>query len=467
MIDSYQALILAAGKSSRFNTNKTKLSYTICGLEMIIYPLKALKQIGLKTTLVVGYQKEVLTQIIDNHQLAIDYIEQKEQLGTGHAVKEAIPSLNSENIVILNGDMPLVSEKIISGLIEEHENSNSTISFAVAHSTDSTGYGRVVRTPMGIKIVEHIDFDENPEDYPYVNAGIYIVKRDFLIKTIENLEQKENTKEFYITSLIEMADSQKESILSLEVPFNYVRGINTLEELYLTEELMTSEIIRNWMLTGIRFTNPQNVYIDYNVEIGSNSTISSGVQLRNNTQIGSGCYIDTCSVLDNTKIEDNTKILPFSVISNSIISQNCEIGPFANIKGNSTIAENAIIGNFVEINRSSINKNSKIKHLSYIGDSKIGSKVNVGAGTITCNYDGAKKHTTNIKDNCFIGSNSSLIAPITIGQNSVIAAGSVITDNVPEDSLAIARSRQTTKEDYILQKEYIASQKTNNLADNL
>jgi bifunctional UDP-N-acetylglucosamine pyrophosphorylase / glucosamine-1-phosphate N-acetyltransferase len=450
-----QGIILAAGKSSRFNTSMTKLSFSLCGQELLVYPVKLLAALKIPTLLVLGYQKEVLLTNLHKHDLAPSYIEQEEQRGTGHAVRLTQPFWQADHTLIMNGDMPLVTDDIISTLITTHMESNSTLSLVIAHNNDLTlaGYGRIVREQGRISIVEAHDFVGDSTTHCFINAGIYLIKRSFLEKTIEHLEPNQKSGELYITDLVKKANEMGEPIQTVTAPFDAIRGINTLKELWIAEHIIRSEIINLWMNQGVRFIAPQTVHIDKNVTIGPDTIIAPGVQLCGGTTIGKKCLIDAFSVITNSQISNNVSIHPHSVITDAILYDHVQVGPLAHIRNQSIIFSNAHIGNFVEVSKSSVGPATKAKHLAYLGNAQIGSAVNIGAGTITCNYNGTIKQTTIIEDNAFIGANSSLIAPVTIGQSALVGAGSVITHNVPSHALAIARAQQITKEHYTLPPE--------------
>lgn len=449
---SMQALVLAAGKSSRFNTENIKLSYDICGREIIAYPIAVLKDLGLPITVIVGYQKDKIINIcLKNNFKNLEFIEQKEQLGTGHALQVALPILFSEHILVINGDMPLINQNIINDLIQKHIQSNATVSFITSHNSDPSieGYARVVKQDNKITIIESIDFKGDPATHCCINAGVYTFKRSFLNEALLKLQKQRNTGEIYITDLIKFASQNNEIVETIEVPFDKIRGVNTLKELWIAEQIKRTEIIDYWMANGVRFTSPQTTHVDYNVTIENNTIIGAGVHLRNNTSIGSYCSIDAFSIIDNALIKDHVTIYPYTLISDSIIQTSAKVGPFAHIKNQSIIFEQSVIGNFVEITQSSIGSSSKAKHLTYLGNAIIGSNVNIGAGTITCNYDSISKNTTIIKNQAFIASNNSIVAPVTIGENSYTAAGSIITEDVPPNSLAIARPKQINKKEYV------------------
>ena len=461
MQTTVQAILLAAGKATRFNTSLTKLSFTICGQEMIAYPLHLLSQLNIRTTLVVGYQKEVVLDIVQKHGFSVDYVEQTAQKGTGHAVLCTQEFWEAEHILILNGDVPLIKEEYIQSLIDRHTSTQAAITFITAYNADPsiTGYGRVIQDDSGISIVEQRDFKGDPAIHCRLNAGIYLIKRSFLQKTLSTLTPSAHG-ELYITDLIKKACEQKERVEMIDVAFDYIRGVNTLRELWIAEHIQKSDIILQWMNKGVRFAAPQSVHIDLDVHIGADSYIGYGVQLRNTTRIGHNVHVDAFSIIDNALIHDGALIRSHSVISNSEVHTACQVGPFAHVHRETILHPQSCVGNFVEVSKTSLGQKSKAKHLTYLGNAQIGNQVNIGAGTITCNYNGVSKHTTTIKEGAFIGSNSCLIAPVTVGAQSITAAGSVITQDVPDEALAIARAHQANKEHYapLLKERYLGAQ---------
>ncbi len=445
-----QAIVLAAGKATRFKTNTSKLVEKLCGQEMILFITKALEDLQIHTIIIVGHQKEAVMEVLKKHHSSnIDFVTQEKQEGTGHAVLCSKSTWHKDLILIMNGDMPLVTETIIEQLYNKHKETNATITLAIAHDTDPSGaYGRIVQNGNKLAIIEAKEFTADIEDHPFINAGIYLINRQFLESVIDLLARNKISNEFYITDLIKMASDKGEPISTLTVPFDRIRGINTFREFWAAEQILRSEIINHLMIEGVRFQLPQTNHIDLYVSVGAGTQIDAGVQLLGTTQIGNYCKIQSFSYLYNCQVESNVIIRPHSVLDTSHIKSNASIGPFAHIRNNTLIDEYVTLGNFVEVKQSTIGKRSKAKHLSYIGDTTIGEDVNIGAGTVTCNYDGINKHNTTIKDNAFIGSNNTLIAPVTIEKGAYTAAGSVITENVPAESLAIARTKQINKEGY-------------------
>lgn len=451
-----QAIILAGGKSSRFHTGRSKLLERICGQEMILYSTKLIESLKIPITLLVGYEREAIQEVViaQHPQTPINFILQEEQHGTGHAVYCTQSTWFAEHILIINGDTPLLTEALLQEVMVQHLQHTATITFVTAHNTDPSlsGYGRVVHTGNSIAIVEATEFHANTHESCCINAGIYLIQRSFLQKHLNTLVPHHNN-EIYLTDLIHKASQQQLLVHTVSAPFDTVRGVNTLKELWSVEQIKRSELISHWMSQGVRFHAAQNTHIDVDVEIGAGSVIGNGVHIINKSHIGKNCIIENSSIVSNSIIQDNVTVLSHSLVYDSQIYNHCTVGPFARIEGNSLIEEHTVIGNFVQIKKSRVGHHTKAKHLTFIGNSIIGNHVNIGAGTITCNYDGTAKHTTVIHDNCFIGSNNTLIAPLSIGKNSYTAAGSVITHNVPQDTLAIARERQVNKEGYISRRQ--------------
>lgn len=446
-----QAVILAAGKSSRFKTGKTKLVEKLCGHEMILYPTKLFTSLNIPVSMVVGFQKELIEETVQKHfKDSVLFIQQVEQKGTGDAIKTSQSTWTKDHILVVNGDMPLVTTEIVEELYAKHKEQDAAISFVTAHNCEPTAahYGRVVQDNNEIAIVEAKEFSGDITENCCINAGVYLIKRTFLEQSMEQLTQSSVTNEWYITDLVKIASDQKLTVATTSAPFDKIRGINTFKELWAAEQILKAEIVKYWMDQGVRFSIAHNVQIDRGVTIGAGSSIESGAQLLGSTIVGKNCSIGAFSLIKDTTISDNTTIHAHTIISNTIIGVGVEVGPFAHVWQDSAIQDGAAVGNFVEIKRSTIGKNTKAKHLTYLGDAVIGNSVNIGAGTITCNYDGVGKYRTRIEDNVFIGSNNTLIAPVTIKKKAFTAAGSTITTEVPEGALAIARERQVNKDGY-------------------
>ncbi len=445
-----QAIVLAGGRSTRFNTGRTKLLEKICGRPMLLYITKRLEHMAIPTTLLVGHQRESIQDLINaEHGNSIKFIVQNEQQGTGHALLCTRSAWNSSTILILNGDVPLITSEILEHAYKSHQESKAVITFVAAHHEDpSVGdYGRIVQQGSQVKIVESKDFKGNAQEYCWLNAGIYFIEQTFLREAIERLENNNAAQEFYITDLIGYA-STYHSVNMVKAPFDRVRGINTLKELWMVEQIQRSEIIAHWMEQGIRFDTVQTVRIDWDVIIGAGTSIGTGVDLGAGTKLGNNCIIGCYSVLSGATLGNEVIIKPHTMITDSVIEDRAQVGPFAHVESSSHIGQEAVVGNFVHIKRSHLGSRSKAKHLAFLGDALIGARVNIGGGTITCNYDGKNKNQTNIEDNAFIGSNNTLVAPLIIEKNSYTAAGSTITKSVVAGSLALGRAHQINKLGY-------------------
>lgn len=463
MISEVQGIILAAGKAKRFNTGNTKVLEKICGQEMILYATRLLELLKVQTTVVVGHQKKLVQKAVQKvHGKRVHFVVQEEQQGTGHALLCAEKVFDKKHILIMNADTPLIDEHIILKLYNNHINTGSTISFVSAHYPDPhTHYGRVIEKDGFFEIIEARDFTGDYATHCCINAGIYIAENTFLQNTLHTL--KETNQEIYITDLIKKASEQGNKVSMVKAPFDTIRGVNTYEELWAVEQIQRSQLIKKWMQKGVRFFTPQNIHIDLNVSIGAGTFIGAGTHLLGETKIGKNCVIDAFSYLHNAIVDDNVIIKTYCLVEDAYIKNDAVVGPFAHVGPQAVIGKASVIGNFVEFKNSSIGSYSKAKHLSYIGNAEIKDNVNIGAGTITCNYDGAQKHQTNIESNVFVGSHTSIIAPITIGEGSYTAAGSTLTDDVPSNALAIARARQVNKPEYaeVIRKK----QKKHHVAD--
>jgi bifunctional UDP-N-acetylglucosamine pyrophosphorylase / glucosamine-1-phosphate N-acetyltransferase len=461
-----QAIILAAGKSTRFATGSSKLLAPLCGQPMIVYPARLFHDLGIEITVVTGHEKEDVESALSKHITSnIQFAHQTEQRGTGHALLCTKDTWNKNHILIMNGDMPLVNNDIIIKLYDIHTENNAAVSFITAPNTDPlfASYGRVIHDDTSIRIVEASEFNVPiPQEYP-VNAGIYLINRDFLVNYCTALTQNNASNEFYITDLIGIASDASKTVCTLNVSCDEIRGINTLQELAAAEQIKRTQLMNTLMKQGVRFMMPDMTVIDLNVTIGKGTVIGAGAHLLGNTIIGEHCTVAPYCILENATLENNVVIDAHSVIRDSIVHTQAHVGPYAHLRLETVIHERAQIGNFVEIKKSSLGADTKAKHLTYLGDAIIGTNVNIGAGTITCNHDGKRKHATIIKDNAYIGSNNTLVAPLTIERNVFTAAGSTITQNVPEHALAIGRARQIIKEGYALKlRNSQAAQPTNN-----
>lgn len=444
------SIVLAAGKGTRMKSRLPKVLHLVSGLPMIYYPLKVLEDLKCsKTVCLIGHGKDEVEAEIKNLPLkkVPTIAVQDKQLGTGHAVDVAFNSISTkakDYVLILSGDVPLIQKSTIEKFIKSFKG-DSALSFITIELADPTGYGRVVRdeTDELVSITEQKDLAANQKHIQEINTGIYIAKAEFLKKYLPKIKNKNAQKEYYLTDLVALALNDDLPVSTFEIRNEAeVHGINSREDLNLAQELMTEHIIKQHMQNGVTLKDSFTVYIDSNVKIGSDTIVEPNVYIYGNTTIGKDCIIESGVRINNSKIGNNCHILANSNIESSILKNKVKVGPFARIRPNTTLMEASSIGNFVEVKNSTIGPGSKANHLSYIGDSIVGKNVNIGAGVITCNYDGVNKHTTHIKDGAFIGSDSQLVAPVTIGKNAYVGSGSTITKDVPSGKLALTRAPQ-------------------------
>jgi len=356
--DKIQAIILAAGKSTRFNTGGSKLTERICGKEMIIHTTRILEKLHIPTTLVVGYKKELVQAAIEHHhpETPFTFVEQTEQLGTGHALACSKPLWNREHILVLNGDTPLLTSQLIQNLIDTHVDAQAALSFVVARNVDPSvrGLGHVIQEGNYIKIVEDRHMNHDHLEMADLNAGIYLFQKSFLLDHVENLPRHKVSGEFYLTTLIEIASYGNLRVCTVDAAFDTVRGVNTLKELWVAEHLKRSYLIEHWMNHGVRFSSPQTVHIDEDVSIGHGAYIGSCAQLFGKTHIGDHSSVCAFTVLHNAKIGDNTNVQPHSIVKESTIGNNCKIDSFTYIYNKSVIHDNCTISSFTEVNHETI-----------------------------------------------------------------------------------------------------------------
>jgi len=424
-----------------------KVLHPILGLPMLLYSIElSLKEIEAeKTIVVIGHQADVIQERFKG--LKIDFALQKEQLGTGHAVLQAIPFLQSFNgtVLILCGDVPLVELETLRSFIDTYKENESTLSVLTAIVENPFGYGRILRNPEGWleKIVEEKDASEQERMIREINTGIFCVKAPFLVQGLREIGKENAQGEYYLTDLVGIA-REKGLRCSAHIVTDPVEvmGINTRVDLAIANDVLRQKKLKDLMLSGVTIVDPKTTYVDRTVEVGKDSILYPNGHLQGKTKIGERCIIEPNSKISDSIIGDDVTIRANSVITESKIEEGTSIGPFAHLRPLSEVKTKAKIGNFVEVKKSVIGKGSKASHLSYIGDSLLGEDVNIGAGTITCNYDGFKKHQTIIGNRVFVGSNVELVAPVKVGNDSSIGAGTTVTKDVPEGALAISRVKQ-------------------------
>lgn len=444
----FTSVILAAGMGTRMKSKMPKVLHKVCGKPLSKWVIDASKAAGAdKVCAVVGHKAETVKEVLGD---VCEFALQAEQKGTGHAVMQAIDVIKNSKgeVVILNGDTPLITAETINKAIEYHKNNGNQATVITAILDDATGYGRIVRDNDGsvLKIVEQKDASEEEKKINEVNSGMYVFDAQSLVYALDKITPNNAQGEYYLTDTLEILLSAGKKIGGYEISDNdEIRGINDRVQLNEAEKIMQKRINEYHMRNGVTMRNPESVYIEDGVEIGNDTEICQNVTIKSGTKIGSDCVIGSGSMLDRAVIHDGVDVLS-SVILESEVDEGTHVGPFAYIRPNCHVGKEVKVGDFVELKNSNIDDGTKISHLTYIGDSDVGKRVNFGCGTVTCNYDGKKKYRTTIGDDCFVGCNTNFVSPINVGDGVYIAAGSTITEDIPENSLSIARARQVNKE---------------------
>jgi bifunctional UDP-N-acetylglucosamine pyrophosphorylase / glucosamine-1-phosphate N-acetyltransferase len=437
--------ILAAGKGTRMKSNLPKVLHSLGGKSLIERVIESAKPLLPDRRLViVGYQSQEVKTAIDSIY-GVEFVEQAVQLGTGHAIQQLLPHLEgyTGDLLILNGDVPLLRTETLKNLLQIHQENQNSCTILSAQLPNPQGYGRVFRNSEGIvqKIVEDKDCTPNQRENDRVNAGIYCFHWPDLAEILPHLQANNAQKEYYLTDAV----TQVGKVMAVDVEdYQEILGINDRLQLATANDILQRRIKEKWLLAGVTLIDPTSITIDETVELFADVIIEPQTHLRGKTVIQAGSRIGPGSLIENSQLGENVTVL-YSVVTDSIIQSQTRIGPYAHLRGHTEVGIGCRIGNFVELKNTQLGDRTNVAHLSYLGDTKTGTQVNVGAGTITANYDGVKKHKTIIGDRTKTGSNSVLVAPITVGNDVYIAAGSTVTEDVPDDSLVIARSRQVVK----------------------
>ncbi|MDR1087560.1 MAG: bifunctional UDP-N-acetylglucosamine diphosphorylase/glucosamine-1-phosphate N-acetyltransferase GlmU [Endomicrobium sp.] len=447
---NFSAVILAAGVGTRMKSPLPKVMHKLSGkplIKWVVDTVSSLKPDNIVVVLGYGVQKvEEYLSKIDVKNIRIVY--QKEQHGSAHAVMQAEKVLKnySGSILILSGDVPLIKKSTLSSLIKDNQKANCSVGVLAAEVVNPFGYGRIIKKDNNSleKIVEEKDADIAQKQIRLINSGIYCFDKN-LWKALSKVKPNNAKKEYYITDTVAILKSMgKTAYLTITEDENEVKGINNRIELSQAETFLKDKKVEELLESGISVIDTNNVYISYDAKIGKDSIIYPGVFVGTDVVIGQGCVLKGSSYIVDSKIDSGSTV-SYSYINGAIVGKNVKIGPFSHIRPGSVLKDNVKVGNFSETKKAVIAKDSKVNHLSYIGDAEIGENVNIGAGTITCNYDGVNKHKTIIGSKSFIGSNVNFVAPIKIGENVLVAAGSTVTHDVPSGKLIIARSRQELK----------------------
>ncbi len=481
---SIGAIIMAAGLGKRMRSKLGKVLHPIAGRPMVLYVVDVAQRLADRgVVVVVGHQGEQVKSVVEAHGAAeasrerlaamresvhghsnghhespggpVQFAVQAQQLGTGHAVMQArdvfaqMAGGPAGAYLILNGDTPLLSESTVRALLRMHERERAAVTLLTVHLPDPSGYGRVVRSESRtdamdvLRIVEDKDASAAEASIKEINVGTYVVDGPFLFEALTRLQPKNAQNEYYLTDIIEMAVKQGRRVCALvAADVDEGMGINTRQQLAEAERVIRGRIAQRWMEAGVTMVDPASAWIDHGVEIGRDTVLHPHVTIEGRTILGEDCVVRSHSRVTDCVLGRGVVVQDSCVLREARLEDDTTVGPFAHLRPGAVLRKSAKVGNFVEIKKSELGEGSKANHLTYLGDAKIGKDVNIGAGTITCNYDGFKKHETVVEDGVFIGSDSQLIAPVKVGRGAIVAAGSSITDEVPADALVVARARQ-------------------------
>ena len=437
--------ILAAGRGTRMKSQLPKVLHPLGGRSLVERVIQSCLEINpIRRIVIVGYEGEKVKTAL-NHIPNLEFVEQTEQLGTGHAIQQLLPHLEGfdKDLLVLNGDVPLLRPQTIKHLIETHKKNQNSATLLTAYLPNPKGYGRVFCNGQNIiqQIVEDRDCTAAQKQNNRINAGVYCFHWPDLAKVLPELKADNDQKEYYLTDAV----NALMPVMAVDVEdYEEITGINDRKQLAVVHQILQDRIKDRWMTAGVTLIDPDSTTIDDTVELQPDVIIEPQTHLRGKTVIGTGTRIGPGCLIENSQIGENVTVL-YSVITDSVVQSGTRIGPYAHLRDRVEIGENCRIGNFVELKKAKLGNKTNVAHLSYLGDATLGEKVNIGAGTITANYDGVNKHKTTIGDRTKTGSNSVLVAPLTLGSDVTIAAGSTVTENVPDDHLVIARSRQINK----------------------
>ena len=445
--------ILAAGRGTRMKSNLPKVLHTLGGRSLVERVIESVKPLAPSRQMaIVGYQAESVEAALE-HISNLEFVLQTEQLGTGHAIQQLLPHLEgyTGDLLVLNGDVPLLRTETLKQLLQVHQENQNASTILTAQLPDPKGYGRVFCNGENIvqQIVEDKDCTAAQKQNRRINAGVYCFRWTDLALCLPHLGTNNAQKEYYLTDAV----TQVSPVMAVDVEdYQEILGINDRLQLANAYDILQQRIKEKWMAAGVTLIDPNSITIDETVELQPDVIIEPSSHLRGKTVIKTGSRIGPGSLIENSYIAENVTVM-YSVITDSTINDGSKVGPYAHLRGNAEVGANCRIGNFVELKNTKMGERSNVAHLSYLGDTTAGTKVNIGAGTITANYDGVKKHSTKIGDRTKTGSNSVLVAPLNLGNDVYIAAGSTITEDVGDNCLVIARSRQVVKEGWKLDKK--------------
>ncbi|WP_373529716.1 bifunctional UDP-N-acetylglucosamine diphosphorylase/glucosamine-1-phosphate N-acetyltransferase GlmU [Nostoc sp.] len=437
--------ILAAGRGTRMKSHLPKVLHSLGGRSLVERVLASVEPLSpSRRIVIVGYQSEEVKAAM--HSIpSLEFVEQTVQLGTGHAIQQLLPHLEdyTGDLLILNGDLPLIRSETLEQMLQTHAQNQNAATILTSHLPDPTGYGRVFCNDENIvqQMVEHKDCTTAQRQNQRINAGVYCFRWPDLAKVLPHLQANNAQKEYYLTDAV----TQVGRVMAVDVgDYQEILGINDRLQLATAAEILQRRVKEKWMLAGVTLIDPTSITIDDTVELQPDVIIEPQTHLRGNTVIQTGSHIGPGSLIENSQLAENVTV-QYSVVTDSIVQAGSRIGPYAHLRSQVEVGAGCRVGNFVELKNTQLGDRTNAAHLSYIGDTVVGNQVNIGAGTITANYDGVKKHCTKIGDRTKTGANSVLVAPLTLGDDVYVAAGSTVTEDVPDNSLVIARSRQVVK----------------------
>ncbi|MEH1977621.1 MAG: bifunctional UDP-N-acetylglucosamine diphosphorylase/glucosamine-1-phosphate N-acetyltransferase GlmU [Nostoc sp.] len=437
--------ILAAGRGTRMKSRLPKVLHSLGGRSLVERVLESVEPLSpSRRIVIVGYQSEEVQAAM--HSIPnLEFVEQTVQLGTGHAIQQLLPHLKdyTGDLLILNGDLPLIRSETLKQMLQTHARNQNAATILTSHLLDPTGYGRVFCNDENIvqQMVEHKDCTAAQKQNQRINAGVYCFRWPDLAKVLPHLQANNAQKEYYLTDAV----TQVGQVMAVDVEdYQEILGINDRLQLATASEILQKRVKEKWMLAGVTLIDPTSITIDETVELQTDVIIEPQTHLRGNTVIQTGSHIGPGSLIENSQLAENV-IVQYSVVTNSTIKAGSRIGPYAHLRGQVEVGAGCRVGNFVELKNTQLGDRTNAAHLSYLGDSVVGNQVNIGGGTITANYDGVQKHPTKIGDRTKTGANSVLVAPLTLGDDVYVAAGSTVTEDVPDNSLVIARCRQVVK----------------------
>jgi bifunctional UDP-N-acetylglucosamine pyrophosphorylase/glucosamine-1-phosphate N-acetyltransferase len=455
-MNTLTAVILAAGESTRMRSSRPKALHLLGGRRMIDYPVRLARALGAHVVLVVGRGADHVRAAVGEAP-DLTYVEQKERLGTGHALLQARGACGdgAGTVLVLPGDQPLMSEAMLRALVDHHCASGAAATLLTAEVADPTGYGRVVREGgRPVAIVEHRDASAAQRAIREIGTSTYCFDARRLWSALDRLTPQNEQGEHYLTDVVALLAKDGASVEAVAAPDpDECMGINDRKQLAEVAAALRLRTLGRLMIEGVTVLDPTATYVDDTVEIGPDTVVYPGAIIEGATVVGAQCVVGPGCHVSGSRIGDRVTLRPYCVLSDSVVEADAQLGPFCHLRPQSHVGAGAKVGNFVELKKARIGRGAKVPHLSYIGDASVGDGANIGAGTITCNYDGVAKHETMIGAGAFVGTNSSLVAPVTIGEGAYVGAGSVITKDVPPGALAVARARQETRDGWAARKK--------------